>query len=345
MITRDFVRDSLALSLVSAMLLSASTNAALSQTQKSQPPRPQAPAAAPATTAIAPAPAAAPESGAGDADVIARAGSARLTAADVRALVAQMNPRDRAAVERDPRILSQAVRALLANQLVLKEATAKKWDQQPTIAAQLQRLHDEAVVQTYLRSVSQPADGYPGDSEIETAYEANKASFLVPRQFQLAQIFVTQGADADKPTEEKAKKKLEEIRKSLKEPGANFASIAGRESDDAEGAAKGGELGWLREDQIRPEIKSQIFGLAVNAVSDPVKIEDGWHVFKLVDTKPAYTRPLSEVRELLQQRLREERQNANQRRYLGKIVDENPMTINEIGLSKLIEPAASASSK
>jgi peptidylprolyl isomerase len=341
MTTRDRVRDSLIFGVASAMLFSASTTAALSQTQKPQPPRPQAPAAAPAAAAN---PAlAATEGAAGDSDVVARAGSARLTAADVRALIAQMTPRDRAAVERDPRVLSQTVRALLANQLVLKEALAKKWDQQPAVVAQLQRVHDEALVQTYLRSLSQPPDGFPGDSEVETAYEANKSSFLVPRQFQLAQIFIAQGPDADKAAEEKAKKKLEEVRKSLKEPGANFASIAARESDDPEGAAKGGDLGWLRENQIRPEIKSQIFGLAVNAISEPVRIEDGWHVFKLIDTKPAYTLPLSEVRELLQQRLREDRQNANQRRYLGKVADENPMTINEIALSKLIEPPASSS--
>jgi peptidylprolyl isomerase len=342
MTTRDFVRDSLLFALASTMLFSATTDAALSQTQKPQPARQQAPAAAPATAAANPAPAA---TEGGDADVVARAGSARLTAAEVRALIAGMNPRDRAAVARDPRILSQTVRAQLANQLVLKEAMAKKWDQQPAVAAQLQRIRDEAVVQTYLRSLSQPADGYPGDSDVETAYEANKASFLVPRQFQLAQIFIAQGPDADKAVEEKAKKKLEEVKKSLKEPGANFASIAARESDDPEGAAKGGDLGWLRENQIRPEIKSQIFGLAVNAVSDPVRIEDGWHVFKLIDTKAAYTLPLSEVREMLQQRLREDRQNTNQRRYLGKVADENPISINEIALSKLIEPAAAASSK
>jgi peptidylprolyl isomerase len=236
------------------------------------------------------------------------------------------------------------VRALLANQLVLKEALTKKWDQQPAMVAQLQRLHDEAIVQSYLRSVSQPADGYPGDGEVESAYEANKTSFLVPRQFQLSQVVILQGQDADKAIEEKAKKKLEEVKKSLKEPGANFASIAARESDDPDGAAKGGDLGWLREDQLRPEIRSQIFGLAINAVSDPVRLEDGWHVFKLIDTKPAYTRPLAEVRDMLQQRLREDRQTNNQRRYVGKLVDETPMTINEIALSKLTE-AAQASSK
>lgn len=339
MMTRAFVRESLVLGLASVLLCSA--HAARSETQK-QRPQPQQPAT---TVAATPAPAAAPEIASGDSDVVARAGAAKLTMADVRALIAQMNTRDRAAVERDPRLLSQTVRALLANQLVLNEALAKKWDQQPVVASQLQRLRDEAVVQSYLRAVSQPADGYPGDGEIENAYEANKTSFLIPRQFQLSQIVVLQPQDADKATEDKVRKKLDDLRKSLKEPSANFASIAAKESDDHEGAAKGGDLGWLREDQLRPEIRTQVFGLATNTVSEPVRLEDGWHIFRLNDTKAAYTRPLSEVRDLLQQRLRDDRQNTNQRRYVAKIVEDAPMTINEIALSKLIEPAARSSSK
>jgi peptidylprolyl isomerase len=193
--------------------------------------------------------------------------------------------------------------------------------------------------------MSQVPEGYPADAEVESTYEANKTSFLVPRQYQLAQIVVLQAQDADKAAEEKAKKKLDEVRKSLKEPGANFATIAAQESEDPEGAAKGGDLGLLREDQIRPEIRAQISGLAVDAVSEPVRLEDGWHLFKLVETKPAYTRPLAEVRDALIERIREERQTANRRRYIGKIVEDAPMTINEIALSKLVEPSQKASSK
>ncbi len=346
MVNRNPPYRNLVIGLASLMLLSTSAAEVRSQAPKSQPARPPVPSAPLSSPAAAGTNAGASESkDAAEGDVIAQAGAARLAASDIRGFVAQLNAREQAAIAHDPRLLSQAVRSLLANQLVLKEALAKKWEQQPVIAAQLERIRQDAIVETYLRSVSQIPDGYPGDAEVESAYEANKTSFLVPRQFQLSQIVVLQAQDADKATEEKARKKLDEIRKSLKEPGANFASIAARSSDDPEGAAKGGDLGLLREDQIRPEIRSQIIGLAVNAVSEPVRLEDGWHVLKLVETKPAYTRPLAEVRDQLLQRLRDERQNANRRRYLGKIVDETPMIINEIALSKLIEPSQKASSK
>jgi peptidylprolyl isomerase len=340
MVNRGFSQRSLIIGLGSLMFLPLIGGEAGAQAPKS-PPRTTAPSTTPPTATTGLNAGSIETRDASDADVVARAGAARLSGSDVRQIFMQMNTRDQAAIERDPRLLGQAVRTMLANQLVLKEALAKKWDQQPAIAAQLDRIRQDAVVETYLRSVSQPPDGYPAEAEIENAYEANKTSFLVPRQFQLSQIVVLLAQGADKAAEDKANRKLEDVKKSLKEPGANFAAIAARDSDDPEGAAKSGDLGLLREDQIRPEIRSQIFGLAVNAVSEPVRLEDGWHILKLVDTKPAYTRPLAEVRELLQQRLREERQTANRRRYVGKLVDESPVTINEIALSRLVEKPSS----
>lgn len=322
---------------------------AAAQTKTANPPTAKpAPAAAvqaAPTQAAPPSSPTAADQGGPDSEIVARAGNAKLTLADVRGFVAQLNPRDQAAFERDPRLLSQAVRSLLANQLALADALAKKWDQQPAVIAQLERARQDAIVESYLRTMSLPPEGFPSEAEIEAAYEANKPSFLVPRQFQLAQIVVALGPDADKAAEDKARKKLDDVRRSLKEPNANFAALAGRESDDPEGAARGGDLGWLREDQIRPEIRVQVFGLSTNAISEPVKLEDGWHILKLLETKPAYTRPLTEVRDLLAQRLREERQAANRRKLLSKLAEDTPVTINEIAIAKLAEAHQKPSSK
>ncbi len=321
-----------------AVAQSKATNAPPAQPAKPAP-------ATPAQAATPTPPATATVRDGSDSEIVAQAGNAKLTLADVRAFVGQLNPRDQAAFERDPRLLSQAIRSLLANQLALADALARKWDQQPAVIAQLERVRQDALVESYLRAMSQPPEGFPGEAEIEGAYEANKTSFLVPRQFQLAQIVVALGPDADKAAEDKARKKLDEVRRSLKEPNANFAAIAARESDDPEGAARGGDLGWLREDQIRPEIRAQIFGLSTNAVSEPVKLEDGWHILRLSETKPAYTRPLAEVRDVLVQRLREERQAANRRKLLSKLAEDTPVTINEIAIAKLAETRQKPSSK
>ncbi len=263
-------------------------------------------------------------------DVIARVGSANISSDDVRAYVATLGPREQAALAQDPAVLSHAVRLLLANRLVLQELLAKKWDQQPKVAAQLDRVRETALVELYLQSVSVPPANFPSEEELQKVYEANRNAFLMPRQFQLAQIFIAAPKDADKAADDKAKKSLEEIQRKLKAPGADFAAIA-KVSD----GPNGGDLGWIAENQIRPEIKAQVMGLAKAAISEPVRLDDGWHILKLADTKASYTRTLPEVRDQLVTQLRAERARMLRQAYLAELIKQNPPVVNEIALSKI----------
>jgi peptidylprolyl isomerase len=289
-------------------------------------PAPTVPPQATTTQGAAPAKSAAGE------DVIARVGTANISADQIRAYVASLGPRERAAFGQDPSLLSQAVRLMLANRLVLQEVAAKKWDQQPGIAEQLDRVRESAVVELYLQTVSSPPASFPSEDELQKVYDANRASFLMPRQFELAQIFVAVAKDADKAAEDKAKKAVEDIQRKLKAPSADFAALANDTSD----AKNGGELGWLAESQIRPEIRTQVMALAKNAIAEPIKLDDGWHIIKLIDTKAAYTRTLPEVRELLTQQMRNERAAVLRRAYLAELLKQNPPVINELALSGLI---------
>lgn len=276
------------------------------------------------------------KAGAGD-DVIAKVGGTNISADEIRSYVAGLGPRERAAIGQDPSLLSQAVRMMLANRLVQQEVAAKKWDQQPAIAEQLDRVRENAATELYLQTVSAPPAGFPSDDELQKVYDANRSALLVPRQFQLAQIFVPLVKDADKATEDKARKSVEEIQRKLKAPGADFAAIA----NEATETKNGGDLGWVPETQIRPEIRSQVMELAKNAVSDPIKLEDGWHVLKVIDTKVSYTRTLPEVRDTLVQQMRSERATALRRAYLAELLKQHPPVINELALSGLVgEPSA-----
>jgi parvulin-like peptidyl-prolyl isomerase len=307
----------------------------------------QAPARAPPLQA-APAPATTPpsrpaETRSNGGEVIARVGTSDVTVDEVRAVVAGLDARQQAALAHDPALLSQAVRTMLANRLLLKEARAKKWDQQPAVVLQLERARDNLIVESYLQSVTAPPDSFPSEAEIKAVYDANATAFLVPRQFQLAQISIVVAKDADKTTEDKARKKLDDVQRKLKLPGANFAALAKSESDDSDSAEKGGEIGWLNEAQLRPEIRSQVIGLAKAALTEPVRLDDGWHILKLLDTQASHTRPLAEVREVLAQRIRAERLDANRRAYVAELFKQSPPIINELALSKLLEPPPSES--
>lgn len=328
------------------LLVALSTVASEAVAQARPPAQPAAPRAG-APQAAPPAPSAsAPSVDNGAAlkgnEVVAKVGGSDVSAEELRAAIASLDARSRAAVARDPALLSQTVRAILANRLVLKEALSKKWEQQPAVVAQIARARENLIVDNYLGSVTAPPDSFPSEADVKSVYDANISAFLVPRRFQLAQIVVGLAKDADKAAEDAARRKLDDVTKKARAPGADFAALARTLSDDKPTADRDGEIGWANEPDLRPEIRSQVIGAAKGAITEPVRLEDGWHVIKLLDTEASHTRPLSEVRDALVQRIRSERTEANRRAYVADLLKQTPPVINEIALSKLFDAKAEA---
>lgn len=270
------------------------------------------------------------------ADVVARVGGTDVTSDELRAYVGTLGGEEQSVLAKDPALLSKVVRAYLARQAVLKEAQAKKWDQQASVKSQLDRVREQALTELYLQSVSSPAKDYPSAAEVQAAYEASKRAFEVARQFRVAQVFVAAAPPAGREAEEKARKRADEVAKKAKQKGADFAAIARADSDEKEAAQRGGEIGWLTEAQMVPGIRAAVSGMAKDAVSDPIRLDDGWHVLRVLDTRPASTRPLPEVRDALVAQMRAERAQANRQAYLAKLLEQNPPAINELALSKVL---------
>ena len=189
----------------------------------------------------------------------------------------------------------------------------------------------------YLQNVSRPPDSYPDDAEVQAAYDSNRKSFEVPKQYQLAQIFIA-APRGDREADDRGKRKLDEVLRRLKQKG-DFAAVARELSDERDAAQRGGEIGWLSEDQIVLGIRTTAVGLAKGAVSEPVRLDDGWHVLKLLDTRPPTVRSLAEVRTLLVAQMRAERARANRQAYLAKLLEQTPPAINELNLSKILAKA------
>jgi parvulin-like peptidyl-prolyl isomerase len=323
------------------MLASAQTQPPPRVAQAKPKPAPQAvaqPGAAPVAVTQGTATLGAAPKVAGD-DVVARVGNTNVSAEELRSYVAALAPNERAALAQEPALFSQAVRLLLANRLVLQEISAKKWDQQPNVAAQLDRVRENALVELYLQTASAPPANYPGEEDLQKVYDANRAALLMPRQFELAQIFVALPKDADKAAEDQARKMLDDIARKLKAPGADFAALANEnnaKNSAGNNIGNGGDLGWLLESQIRQDIRARVMELAKGAVSEPIRLDDGWHIIKLTDTKAAYTRTLPEVRDQLVQQMRNERATALRRAYIAELLKEHPPVLNELALSNLL---------
>ena len=281
-----------------------------------------------------------PTANAQDTDVVARIGTTDIKADEIRSSIDSLDAKQQAALARDPNLLNQLVRSILVQRVVLNEALSKHWDQNPTVVAELARLRENTIRETYLASVSQPPPGYPSDAELKAAYDANKTSLLVPKQYRLAQIFIALPKTAEKADIDKVQSEVDSLKKDLHQKDADFALIARTRSEDSQSAAKGGEIGWLTENQIQPEIRSQVTSLAKGAVSDPIRLADGWHIVKVLDTKDPYTPSLDEIRPQLTERLRAERAKALSQEYVAKLLQQTPVSINELGLSKLLNKTA-----
>ena len=267
-------------------------------------------------------------------DIIAKVGDQEIKTSQILPYLNNLSEADRSALLKNPAALSQAVRTLILQQILFKEAVASGWDKTPDVAAQLDRLRQGAIAETYLQSIAKVPDGYPSDDDVKAVYEARKADLQIPAQIRLAQIYIAIPKDAPKEAQDKAKLRIDEISKSVKS--GDFSAVAREKSEERETASRGGEVGWLAESQIQPEIRSKVASLPKGAVTDPVRLPDGWYVIKVLDVKEAHTATFDEVRSQLITALRNERARANREAYLAKLQQQNPVALDELGLSKLL---------
>ncbi len=66
--------------------------------------------------------------------------------------------------------------------------------------------------------------------------------------------------------------------------GKDFAEIA-RQFSQSPSASSGGDLGWVPQNQIAPTISQVLLPLTIGNISNPVKIGDGYSIYKLNDKR------------------------------------------------------------
>lgn len=228
--------------------------------------------------------------------------------------------------------LEQLVRAELIRRAVLVEAKKMQWEKKPEVQQQIERAKDQVLVASYMNHTARPPASFPSEQELKQAYDANKAMFTTPTQYRVAQIYLSNDKDAAK-----AERLAEELTRKAREKGADFADLARKNSMHQESAANGGDMGWLPEDQLIPELRTALRNLLAGEIAKPVKSANGWHVLKLIERKESAQRPFAEIKENLAQLMRLRMAEQNEREYMNKLVTQSPVSVNEIALANIIE--------
>ncbi|MDP6731830.1 MAG: peptidylprolyl isomerase [Gammaproteobacteria bacterium] len=74
---------------------------------------------------------------------------------------------------------------------------------------------------------------------------------------------------------------VEDLRQRI-EAGEDFATLARQNSDDASSVVGGGDLDWVSQGGMPPEMEAVIDELAENVISDPFRTETGWHIAEVL---------------------------------------------------------------
>jgi peptidylprolyl isomerase len=269
-----------------------------------------------------------------DNDVVAQRGDLRLTGAELQDALSLLDPAARAQVTANTQNLANFARDRLLNMAVLAEAKEKKWDTRPDVIRRIAETRDAVISQAYLGSLVPPDPAYPSEAEVAAAYETNKARLVAPRQYHIAQIVLTVKPDATPQEDDEVHKRALDLRTRAAKPNADFADLARKNSQDAQSAEKGGDVGWLREPDMIPAVREAVTGLIGSGISQPVRVPDGWHILKLLEMKPASTASLLDAKPQLVAALRQARAQRLVRAYLDELIKAQPIQVNEIELTK-----------
>ena len=141
------------------------------------------------------------------------------------------------------------------------------------------------------------------DREVEDYYNSNKQQFVNARGVALAMIAVDPADNTqqgikndDAKNETDAKLKIDNIYQQLK-GGADFATVARAKSEDQQSLARGGDIGFASEDELKQngfpaDMVAQFFGpMQVGSFTSAIKFSSPqypggrWYIFKLQEKR------------------------------------------------------------
>lgn len=189
---------------------------------------------------------------------------------------------------------TESLAALVSQQRIVREATLNV-----EALAQKQQVSDEETKNYYEQNQSRfmAPEQYRisyikldaatmrhsvSDADVQAWYEQNLSQFTQPARYRYSVIQTKTDADA--------KAVLDALSK-----GDDFASLAKAKSTDIISARKGGDMGWLEIATMPDELKNA--GLKQKGqVSGVIKSSVGFLIVRLDDVQPEQVKPLSEVR-------------------------------------------------
>jgi peptidyl-prolyl cis-trans isomerase SurA len=162
------------------------------------------------------------------------------------------------------------------------------------------------------------------EEEARQYYLAHQQEFIEPATITLREIFIEvpttnrQGqAMLNVGQDDLAAKRAEAIRARVA-GGEDFAKVAAEESSSAS-KANGGLIGPFNVSELSADLHKQLDKMKPGEITQPIRAARGYQILKLESTKASAQRPFDGVRDLVAERVYNERSRSEMRKFLDRV--------------------------
>ena len=156
----------------------------------------------------------------------------------------------------------------------MKNEFAKMGQTEETVRGQIS---DGLIVDSLMKTLFKPSDTATV-AECQAYYDGNISQFASEKKVRASQIMLIvkkdMTPDQKKAVSDKAQKILAEVR-----GGKDFAACAKKYSQDPN-AATGGDIGWFKKGDVKPEFERAAMALKLNEISNVFETDVGFHIIK-----------------------------------------------------------------
>ena len=186
--------------------------------------------------------------------------------------------------------INNFVQQWIETELIYQNALKLGMDLDKDFRYELEKAKKQLLVRKYLdRALMDEVQ--VTDEEILQYYEENKKNFItINDEIRALQILVATREEANT-----ARQRLNS--------GEDFVKVA--EDISLDFAQKNRvELGFFSRKDVVPEIASRLFRYQVGTITQPIKSDFGWHIFKILEKRPeGFIKELKDVREKIVSRI------------------------------------------
>lgn len=173
---------------------------------------------------------------------------------------------------------------------------------------------EEDMIYGYMRQQQRKSQSIVSPVKVETYYKENHDKFFREDGVHLRLIqFRRDEGETDQSLTDKANTVLNRMK-----AGEKFEDIAKEVSNDTR-RSKGGDWGWQKRSDLKPELSDPLFQLAKGEVTKPIIMPEGAFLLYVEDRRFSGVQPIDEVRDEIERILVQQMARVSQDRWLERL--------------------------